>query len=126
LPITRYSSRAPLLDVGSGGQALAFGGGGAGRGRAFIHQACLTIEDFDHERVLAVLEDYGVSQVHDPFLDPVGPLSSYVTMRMPDRDGAPDGTPELYFTDPDGILIQLQDVSYCGGRGYLGDECVPA
>ena len=44
-------------------------------------------------------------------------------MRMPDRDGAASGTPELYFTDPDGILIQLQDVSYCGGGGYLGDEC---
>ncbi len=44
-------------------------------------------------------------------------------MRMPDRGGAVAGTPELYFTDPDGILIQLQDVSYCGGSGYLGDEC---
>ena len=33
------------------------------------------------------------------------------------------GTPELYFTDPDGILIQLQDVSYWGGSGYLGEVC---
>jgi hypothetical protein len=48
----------------------------------------------------------------------------YVTRRMPDRGGAPGGTPELYFTDPDGILLQLQDVSYCGGGGYLGDECL--
>ena len=52
-----------------------------------------------------------------------GPLTSYVTMRMPDRGGAPEGTPELYFTDPDGILLQLQDVRYCGGGGYLGDVC---
>ena len=29
---------------------------------------------------------------------------------MEDRGGAKEGTPELYFTDPDGILIQLQDV----------------
>ena len=24
---------------------------------------------------------------------------------------------------PDGIPIQLQDVSYCGGGGYLGNAC---
>jgi len=29
----------------------------------------------------------------------------------------------LYFTDPDGLLIQLQDVSYCGGGGFLGNVC---
>jgi hypothetical protein len=44
-------------------------------------------------------------------------------MRMPNRGGAPEGTAELYFTDPDGILIQLQDVSYCGGGGHLGEVC---
>jgi len=54
---------------------------------------------------------------------PVGPLKSYVTLRMEDRGGARGGTPELYFTDPDGILLQLQDLSYCGGAGYLGEEC---
>ena len=32
-------------------------------------------------------------------------------------------TNSVYFTDPDGIFLQLQDVSYCGGSGYLGDEC---
>ena len=51
------------------------------------------------------------------------PLQAYVTMRGPDRGGAPEGTPELYFTDPDGILLQLQDPTYCSGNGYLGDEC---
>ena len=29
-------------------------------------------------------------------------------------------TPELYFTDLEGILGQLQSVSYCSGAGYLG------
>ena len=29
----------------------------------------------------------------------------------------------LYFTDPDGLRIQLQDVAYCGGGGYLGGVC---
>ena len=44
-------------------------------------------------------------------------------MRGAERVGATEGTPELYFTEPDGILIQLQDISYCGGNGYLGEEC---
>ena len=35
--------------------------------------------------------------------------------RQKSHGGAPGGTPELYFTDPDGILIQLQDATYCGG-----------
>jgi hypothetical protein len=43
-------------------------------------------------------------------------------MRMPNRGGALNGTPELYFTDPDGILLQIQDVRYSGGSGYLGNE----
>jgi hypothetical protein len=31
-------------------------------------------------------------------------------------------TKELYFTDPDGIRVQLQDVKYVGGAGVLGDK----
>src|SRR6185295_6021316 len=33
------------------------------------------------------------------------------------------GTPELYFGDPDGIVVQLQDTTYCGGSGVLGSSC---
>ena len=29
------------------------------------------------------------------------------------------------FNDPDGIAVQIQDVSYCGGSGVLGDLCDP-
>ena len=32
------------------------------------------------------------------------------------------GTPELNFTDPDGIRLQIQDVRSSGGSGYLGDQ----
>jgi hypothetical protein len=31
-------------------------------------------------------------------------------------------TPELYFSDPDGIRVQLQDVRYRGGVGPVGDR----
>ena len=81
-----------------------------------------SVDDFDVDRILGVLEAYGITPRGDT-PGPPAPLRSYVTMRMPDRGGAPGGTPELYFTDPDGLLIQLQDARYCGGNGYLGDEC---
>ena len=54
---------------------------------------------------------------------PPQPLRHWLSLRMANRGGAEEGTPELYFSDPDGIAIQLQDKSYCGGSGYLGDEC---
>jgi catechol 2,3-dioxygenase-like lactoylglutathione lyase family enzyme len=122
LPIDTYQGSLPVLRVGSGNQFLALIGAGGGPAGSFIHHACLSVDDFDPERILGVLEDYGVTP-HGDTPGPVGPLESYVTMRMPDRGGAPGGTPELYFTDPDGILLQIQDRRYCGGDGYLGNEC---
>ena len=56
---------------------------------------------------------------------PAGPMQHYVSMRMENRGGAKEGTPELYFTDPDGLLMQIQDVTYCGGGGVLGNVCPP-
>ena len=52
-----------------------------------------------------------------------GPLKARVRMRGPESGGAPGGTPELYFGDPDGIVVQLQDTTYCGGSGILGSTC---
>lgn len=121
MPVTRSQGALPLLSVGSGRQFLALA---QGPGPARIHHACLTMENFQHEEVMATLEEAGVRPRAANATGPAEPLTSYVTMRMPDRGGAPGGTPELYFTDPDGILLQLQDVRYCGGGGYLGDVCV--
>jgi hypothetical protein len=81
------------------------------------------MRDFDVERVLATLTEYGLTARGDGVAQ-AGPKMHYVSLRMPPRGGAEGGTPELYFTDPDGILLQLQDVSYCGGGGYLGNECL--
>ena len=87
-----------------------------------IAHACLTMEGFHPDKVLKTLADFGVKPRGDA-RGPAGPLVSYVSMRMEDRGGAKGGTPELYFTDPDGIVMQLQDVSYCGGSGSLGEVC---
>jgi catechol 2,3-dioxygenase-like lactoylglutathione lyase family enzyme len=34
-----------------------------------------------------------------------------------------DGVPQVYCADPDSLRIQLQDASFCGGTGTLGNEC---
>jgi catechol 2,3-dioxygenase-like lactoylglutathione lyase family enzyme len=120
---------APVLGVG-GVQFLMFaGGGGRGRGGAAaapaagsINHLCMNMENFNPERVIAELERYGIKP-RASAQGPAGPLVHYISMRMENRGGAKEGTPELYFTDPDGLLIQLQDVKYCGGGGVLGDAC---
>jgi len=118
---------APTLAIGPTVAFLMFAGGAPARGGApprpaSINHACLNMDAFNPDRVLKQLEAYGITPRGDA-PGPVAPLKSYVTMRMENRGGAPGGTPELYFTDPDGLLMQLQDTSYCGGGGLLGDVC---
>ena len=125
LTIQAHQGAAPLLGVGSGDQFVMFTGGGGANAkprRPEIDHVCLTVDDFDVDRILGVLAGYGITPRGDA-PGPPAPLKSYVSMRMPNRGGAPGGTPELYFTDPDGLRVQLQDPKYCGGGGYLGDEC---
>ena len=91
---------------------------------ASINHVCLNMENFRPDEVIKALESYGIKP-RESQTGPVPPMRHYISMRMENRGGAKEGTPELYFTDPDGILVQLQDVKYCGGGGYLGDSCPP-
>jgi catechol 2,3-dioxygenase-like lactoylglutathione lyase family enzyme len=119
---------APTLAVGPAAQFLMFTGGGGGRGAAAaprpasINHACFSLDRFNPDEIVKTLERYGLKP-REGGPGPAGPLRHYITMRMENRGGAPGGTPELYFTDPDGLLMQLQDTSYCGGSGLLGNEC---
>jgi catechol 2,3-dioxygenase-like lactoylglutathione lyase family enzyme len=102
------------------GGAPGRGGGAAG---ARIDHACMSLDDFNLEGVLASLAQYGIKPA-EPEGRSGGPLTSWVSWRPESRGGAPvTGTPELYFSDPDGLSIQLQDTKYCGGGGYLGEVC---
>jgi hypothetical protein len=83
------------------------------------------MRNFDTDKVMKALESYGIKPREEGARGPAGPMQSYITMRMPNRGGAPEGTAELYFTDPDGILLQIQDMSYCGGAGKMGEICTP-
>jgi len=104
------------------GRAGGGGRGGAPQGGAIDH-ACMSIDNFVPDNVIKTLADYGVKPSETQGRAS-GPLQSYISMRMPNRGGAEGGTPELYFTDPDQLAIQLQDVKYCGGGGFLGDVCL--
>jgi catechol 2,3-dioxygenase-like lactoylglutathione lyase family enzyme len=119
---------APVLGVGGGVQFLMFGGGGSPRGgpnaatRGVINHLCMGMDNFQPDRVIRALESYGIKPRGSTPGTP-GPLVHYISMRMENRGGAKEGTPELYFTDRDGLLVQLQDTKYCGGAGVLGDVC---
>jgi catechol 2,3-dioxygenase-like lactoylglutathione lyase family enzyme len=123
---------APTLVIGPGVEFLMFAGGGGARGGTgaapphppAINHFCVSLEGFDADRILKTLETYGIKPRENQ-TGPVGPMRSYVSMRMENRGGAREGTPELYFTDPDGILVQIQDERYCGGSGPLGSICPP-
>ena len=65
-----------------------------------INHVCFGMENFDADAVLKQLIDRGIK--------------GNIRLR--------GDTKELYFTDPDGIRVQLQDVKYIGGTGVLGDK----
>lgn len=117
---------SPIIGVGDGIQFLMYVGGnqeGAPTQPGRIDHSCFSVEDFSVDGILARLTEYGLTGVNSGNGAP--PMSHWVSMRMPNRGGVEGGTPEVYFSDPDGIHIQLQDAGYCGGGGYLGNECAP-
>ncbi|MDT8397829.1 MAG: VOC family protein [Pseudomonadales bacterium] len=124
LSIQAYQGpNSPVTGIGDGYQFVMYAGPFPGGENApvTIHHACFNMDGFDVDKILATLTAYGLTARSGT---QSGPMIHYVSRRMPDRGGAEGGTPELYFTDPDGILMQLQDASYCGGGAYLGNECL--
>ncbi|HET9011764.1 MAG TPA: VOC family protein [Gemmatimonadaceae bacterium] len=123
--IQSYQGTAPSYGIGPGVHFLMFIGGGPGRGGAppaapRIDHACMAMTGFDPAAVTKTLTGYGLKPMPNASREP---LVTYISLRMPNRGGADGGTPELYLTDPDGLAIQLQDVTYCGGAGFQGDVC---
>lgn len=66
-----------------------------------INHFCFGIRDFDPAATTAALESQG----------------------LPAESRTRDGVTQVYTADPDNLRIQLQDVSFCGGVGPLGNEC---
>jgi catechol 2,3-dioxygenase-like lactoylglutathione lyase family enzyme len=68
---------------------------------AQINHFCFGLESFDPERTVATLGASGIKG----------------------ESRVRDGVPQVYCTDPDNLRVQLQDVSFCGGVGALGNDC---
>ncbi len=118
MDIQAYQAASPLMGAGPGVHFLMF----IGSGEARINHACLSMENFDVDFVQRALEEHGITP-RGTGQDGRGPLRLWISMRMPNRGGAPEGPPELSYSDPAGLSIQRQDRAYCGGGGFLGGGC---
>jgi catechol 2,3-dioxygenase-like lactoylglutathione lyase family enzyme len=128
LPVRAMQGTGVTLAIGEGTDGVVFNAATVNpRAVSGINHVCFTIENFDPERVMATLIDKGLEPIENGIPALIKPLTCRVRWRQRANNGggptSPLGTPELYFTDPDNIRIQIQDVSYCGGSGRLGQIC---
>jgi catechol 2,3-dioxygenase-like lactoylglutathione lyase family enzyme len=128
LPNRAMQGDGLTLAIGEGTDGIVFNGAANNPNAVSgINHACFTIDNFDPERVLAILIDNGLAPIESGNPALIKPLTCWVRWRQRANNGggptSPLGTPELYFTDPDNIRMQIQDVSYCGGSGRLGQIC---
>jgi catechol 2,3-dioxygenase-like lactoylglutathione lyase family enzyme len=128
LPVRAMQGTGVTLAIGEGTDGIVFNASANNpNSMSEINHACFTIENFDAERAMAILISLGLEPIESGIPALIKPLTCRVRWRQRANNGggpaSPLGTPELYFTDPDNIRIQLQDVSYCGGSGRLGEIC---
>ena len=99
---------APMLEIGTGPSFMTLRQGPTPR----LDHIQLGVEGFNAEEVMKTLLAHGVmrSTTASP-----APMTAWIVKR--------GETSELFLNDPNGLKIQLQDVSYCGGSGPLGDKC---
>ncbi|MBI3490301.1 MAG: VOC family protein, partial [Acidobacteria bacterium] len=107
MPIQARQGPTTLLRIGAGPQFLAVSPAGA-NGTPSINHLCVTVEDFNVDRILKVLADHGVTKADGTGGGlSGGPMKVRVRRRGPEAGGAKDGTPEIYVGDVDGIVVQL-------------------
>ena len=90
---------------------------------ASINHGCFSLDGFKPDEVIEGARERRHQAARRRHRPGWPAASLRLDARMENRGGAPEGTPELYFTDPDGLLMQLQDTRYCGGSGVLGNTC---
>ncbi|PYS05366.1 MAG: hypothetical protein DMG12_08085, partial [Acidobacteria bacterium] len=127
MPVISRQGMTANLQIGAGPRFL--GVSSAGSNPPSINHLCLGVDNFNVDRIISILGQHGITK-NDAAAGNAGggglsggPMRMRVRMRGPEAGGARDGTPEIYFSDPDGIVIQLQDPLYCGGAGALGNVC---
>jgi catechol 2,3-dioxygenase-like lactoylglutathione lyase family enzyme len=55
--------------------------------------------------------------------DPAATVAALKAQGLAAESRTRDGVTQVYTADPDNLRLQLQDVSFCGGLGSLGNEC---
>jgi catechol 2,3-dioxygenase-like lactoylglutathione lyase family enzyme len=128
LPVRAFQGTGVTLAIGEGTDGVVFNPTTNNPNAvAGINHVCFTIDNFDPNRVMGILIANGFEPIENGIPALIKPLTSRVRLRQRANNGggpsSPLGTAELYFTDPDNIPIQIQDVSYCGGSGWLGQIC---
>jgi catechol 2,3-dioxygenase-like lactoylglutathione lyase family enzyme len=58
-----------------------------------------------------------------PNFDPAATVAALEAQGLPAESRPRDGVTQVYTADPDSLRVQLQDVSFCGGVGPLGNDC---
>ena len=97
----------PVKSTQQGGVNLAVGDAflgiyqGGANAMPHINHFCFGLRGFDAAATVAALEAQGLAA----------------------ESRTRDGVTQVYTADPDNLRIQLQDVSFCGGVGPLGNEC---
>lgn len=125
MPFQTSQGAGATLRIGAGPESVTIGGGGGAAGG--INHGCFAMGNFDPNRVMGILTGGGLTPIEygNPAL--IKPLTCRVRLRQRANNGggptSPLGTAELYFNDPDNITVQIQDVTYCSGSGWLGQIC---
>ena len=101
MPIQARSRNTTILRVGTGPQFLSIAP--ADGAPPSINHFCLGVEGFNIDRIMAALAARGVAKA-----DAAGPMKAAVTMR--------DGTPDLLFGDPDGIVCSCRTRATAAAR----------
>src|SRR5207247_6762877 len=114
--INRQGTTSAGLQIGNGPQHLGLNSAGSNSPK--INHICFAVDNVNVDRLKAILVQRGITES-----EAAEPMRMRVRMRGPEAGGGKEGTPEFYFRDPDGIVIQLQDPRYCGGAGPLGNVC---
>src|SRR5262249_48224138 len=98
MPVQARKGSTVLLRIGNGPQFMAIGPAGSDP-PSIAPAVGMSVENFDANRVVAVLAQHGITKV------------------------VPEGTQEISFTDPDGLVVRLTDTKYCGCTGKLSEVC---
>src|SRR5262249_24536954 len=115
MPIQARQGQNVLLRIGNGPQFLLLIPAGSNP-PSIVPRLGLKVESFNADRIVTALEQHGITRAAagDPGL-------TGGAMKVRVNRGAGDNPTEVFLGDPDDFVLQIQDVSYAGGSGAMGN-----